>query len=155
MTKTTVDSGTRKRRIGSPEETAFLDLMRTTDMLSRGLVGVLKGEDLSATQYNVLRNLRGSPEGLACGEIACRMITRDPDVTRLLDRLEKRGLIARCRETKDRRTVMVRITPEGLKVVARLDGPVQTGHRRQLGHLGPARLRALTELLLAARSQVA
>ena len=63
------------------------------------------------TQYNVLRILRGTPEGLACGEIASRMITRDPDVTRLLDRLEKRGLISRCRETGDRRTVMVRITP--------------------------------------------
>ena len=77
---------------------------------------VLKTEDLSATQYNVLRILRGAPEGLPCGEIANRMITRDPDVTRLLDRLEKRGLISRCRETKDRRTVMARITPDGLKL---------------------------------------
>src|SRR5207245_9100987 len=94
---------------GCPEEAAFLDLMRTTDMLSRGLIHVLKAEDLSATQYNVLRILRGSPEGLACGEIASRMITRDPDVTRLLDRLEKRSLISRCRETKDRRTVMARL----------------------------------------------
>ncbi len=140
--------------MGSPEESAFLDLMRTTDTLSRGLVRILKAEDLSATQYNVLRILRGSPEGLACGEVACRMITRDPDVTRLLDRLEKRGLVARCRETKDRRTVMVRITPEGLKVLARLDGPVQAGHRQQLGHLGQERLRALAGLLQAARSQV-
>ena len=74
----------------APEEAAFLDLLRTTDMLSRGLVRVLKTEDLSATQYNVLRILRGAPEGLPCGEIASRMITRDPDVTRLLDRLEKR-----------------------------------------------------------------
>lgn len=153
--KTTLESGKRKRRIGSPEEAAFLELMRTTDMLSRGLVRVLKNEDLSATQYNVLRILRGAPEGLACGDIASRMITRDPDVTRLLDRLEKRALISRCRETKDRRTVMARITPEGLKLLGGLDEPVQTGHRRQLGHLGPERLRALTELLLAARSQVA
>ena len=59
---------------------------------------VLKAEDLSSTQYNVLRILRGAPEGLPCGEIASRMITRDPDITRLLDRLEKRGLISRCRE---------------------------------------------------------
>ncbi len=145
----------RKPRIGSPEEAAFLDLLRTTDMLSRGLVRVLKTEDLSATQYNVLRILRGAPDGLPCGEIASRMITRDPDVTRLLDRLEKRQLISRCRETKDRRTVMVRISPEGLKVLARLDEPVQAGHRQQLGHLGRERLIALTELLLAARSQVA
>jgi len=153
--KKTSESSNSRPRIGSLEESAFLELMRTTDMLSRGLARILKSEELSATQYNVLRILRGAPEGLACGEIACRMITRDPDVTRLLDRLEKRGLIARCRETKDRRSVMARITPEGLKLLTRLDEPVQSGHRRQLGHLGRENLQALTELLLAARSQVA
>ena len=138
-----------------PEEAAFLDLLRTTDMLSRGLVHVLKTEDLSATQYNVLRILRGAPEGLACGEIAGRMITRDPDVTRLLDRLEKRGLISRCRETKDRRTVMARITPEGLTLLSRLDEPVRAAHRKQLGHLGRTRLRTLAKLLSLLRSHVA
>ncbi len=143
-----------KRRPDCPEETVFLELLRTTDMLARGLAGVLKAEDLSAHQYNVLRILRGSPEGLPCGEIASRMITRDPDITRLLDRLEKRTLISRCRETKDRRMVMARITPEGLKLLARLDEPVVEGHRKQLGHLGRERLRALTELLHAARSAV-
>ena len=144
-----------RRSHAFPEEAAFLDLLRTTDLLSRGLIGVLKAEDLSATQYNVLRILRGAPEGLPCGEIANRMITRDPDVTRLLDRLEKRSLISRCRETKDRRTVMVRITPAGLKLLARLDTPVQDGHRRQLGHLGREQLKTLTELLRMARSRVA
>ena len=114
-----------------------------------------QAEDLSATQYNVLRILRGSPAGLPCGEIASRMITRDPDVTRLLDRLEKRALISRCRETKDRRTVMARMTPEGLILLARLDEPVRAAHRKQLGHLGRDRLRILTELLRASRSQVA
>ena len=136
------------------EEAAFLELLRTTDMLSRGLAHLLKNEDLSANQYNVLRILRGAPQGLPCGEIANRMITRDPDVTRLLDRLEKRGLVARCRQTKDRRTVMTRITAEGLKLLARLDEPIQSGHRRQLGHLGRERLRALAELLQASRSKV-
>ncbi len=145
--KETIPSENKRRRAACPEEAAFLDLLRTTDMLSRGLIQVLKTEDLSATQYNVLRILRGAPEGLACGEIASRMITRDPDITRLLDRLEKRGLISRCRETKDRRTVMARITPEGLKLLARLDEPVQAAHRKQLGHLGRERLRALAELL--------
>jgi len=143
-----------KRRRGCPEEAAFLELARTSDMLSRGLVRILKTEDLSPTQYNVLRILRGTPEGLPCGEIAARMITRDPDVTRLLDRLEKRNIISRCRETEDRRMVMVRITPDGLKALARLDGPVVEAHRRQLGHLGKDRLRALTELLKAARAAV-
>ncbi|HTC92595.1 MAG TPA: MarR family transcriptional regulator, partial [Terriglobales bacterium] len=140
--------------VGSPEEAAFLDLLRTTDMLSRGLVGVLKSEDVSPTQYNVLRILRGAPDGLPCGEIASRMITRDPDVTRLLDRLEKRGLISRGRETRDRRMVLARITPEGLKLLARLDEPVQAAHRKQLGHLGRERLRVLTELLQVSRNQV-
>jgi len=149
-----IQSGNKRRRTAYPEEAAFLDLLRTTDLVSRGLVKVLKTEDLSATQYNVLRILRGSPAGLACGEIASRMITRDPDITRLLDRLEKRGLISRCREAKDRRTVMARITPEGLKLLARLDEPVQAAHRKQLGHLGRERLRALTELLGVSRGQV-
>src|SRR5207302_9689773 len=129
---------------GAPEEAAFLALLRTCDLLSRGPAQFLKSEDLSPTQYNVLRILRGAPPaGLPCGEIASRMITRDPDITRLLDRLEKRELISRCRETKDRRTVMARITPEGLELLARLDEPVQAGHRRQLGHLGRERLRLL------------
>ena len=133
---------------------SFLELLRTTDMLSRRLIAVLKTEDLSPTQYNVLRILRGAPEGLPCGEIASRMITRDPDITRLLDRLEKRGLISRSRETKDRRMVLTRITPEGLELLARLDEPVQEAHRKQLGHLGRERLRTLTELLRAARANV-
>ncbi len=154
MTKLVAPGKGKGKGVGSPEETAFLDLLRTTDMLSRGLAQLLKTEALSSTQYNVLRILRGSPEGLPCGEVANRMITRDPDVTRLLDRLEKRGLISRCRETKDRRTVMARITTEGLKVLARLDEPVQAAHSRQLGHLGRERLRALTELLQVSRSQV-
>ena len=137
----------------SPEETAFLDLLRTCDLLSRSPAQVLKSEDLSATQYNVLRILRGSPDGLPCGEIGCRMITRDPDITRLLDRLEKRGLILRWRENRDRRVVKARISPEGLKLLARLDEPVQVAHRKQLGHLGKERLRALSDLLAAARTK--
>jgi DNA-binding MarR family transcriptional regulator len=138
----------------SSEEAAFLDLLRTTDMLSRGLVAILKPEDLSSTQYNVLRILRGAPEGLPCGEIAKRMITRDPDITRLLDRLEKFGLISRSRVARDRRTVIARISGAGLKLLARLDEPIQEAHRKQLGHLGRERLRLLTDLLREARSQL-
>ena len=142
-------------KIGSPEETLFLDLVRTTDILSRRPALTLKKEDLSPTQYNVLRILRGSPDGLSCGEIGARMITRDPDITRLLDRMEKRGLISRCRETTDRRTVMARITPAGLELVGHLDEPIQAVHRVQLGHLGEGRLRKLGELLSACLDQLA
>ncbi|HXE07067.1 MAG TPA: MarR family transcriptional regulator [Acidobacteriaceae bacterium] len=134
-----------------PEEAAYLELLRTTDQLSRRLAGVLKDEDLSSNQYNVLRILRGSPDGLACGEIGDRMITRDPDITRLLDRLERRGLIERWRDERDRRVVMGKITPEGLKLLSRMDDPVQKAHRREVGHLGAKRLAELVELLKAAR----
>ena len=144
-----------RRPPACPEETTFLELMRTSDLLSRTLVPVLKAEDLSPNQYNVLRILRGAPGGLACGEIANRMITRDPDVTRLLDRLEKRQLIARCRESKDRRMVLTRITPEGLQLLARLDLPVREAHVRQLGHLGAKRLQDLAKLLQACRQEAA
>lgn len=135
----------------SLEETVFLDLLRTSDVLARRIAYVLKNADLSSNQYNVLRILRGAPEGLPCGEIGSRMITRDPDITRLLDRLEKRALISRCRETKDRRMVLTRISPEGLKLLSQLDEPVQQAHQEQLGHLGKERLRALAELLRDSR----
>lgn len=143
----------RKRAV-SPAETAFVELVRTADILSRGPASLLKQHDLSGTQYNVLRILRGAPEGLACGEIAARMITRDPDVTRLLDRLEKRGLVSRCREEQDRRTVITRITPAGLKLLADLDKPVQAMHREQFGHLGRELIQRLISLLRQVRQAV-
>ncbi len=136
------------------EEAAFLDMWRTADLLSAGPARAIKAEHLSLTQYNVLRILRGAPEGLVCGEIAKRMITRDPDITRLLDRLEKRGLIARRREPADHRRVVTRITSAGLRLLARLDRPVREAHQRQLGHLGPGRLRKLAQLLRLARARL-
>jgi DNA-binding MarR family transcriptional regulator len=151
---TKTQSARTRRRAACPEEVAFLDLLRTCDLLARGPAQVLKYEDLSPTQYNVLRILRGAPEGLPCGEISNRMITRDPDITRLLDRLEKRALISRCRETKDRRMVMARITPDGLKLLGFLDEPVEETHQKQLGHLGKDRLRILAELMEAARAGI-
>ena len=136
------------------EEDAYVELLHATDRLTRGIAAVLKTEDLSLTQYNVLRILRGAPDGLPCGEVARRLVTREPDITRLLDRMEKRGLISRSRETKDRRTVMTRITASGLGTVDRLDAPMQAIHHKQLGHLGRGRLQALLDLLRDARSKI-
>jgi DNA-binding MarR family transcriptional regulator len=136
-----------------PEEAVFVELARTVDLLSRGPTQLLKQHDLSPNQYNVLRILRGAPEGLLCGEIAARMISRDPDITRLLDRLEKRGLIGRCREDPDRRKVQVRIAVDGLSLLKRLDPPVCDLHRAQIGHLGQRRLLELSRLLLACREK--
>jgi len=141
------------RPISCPEEVLFVELMRTADLLARAPARLLKHHDLSSNQYNVLRILRGSPRGLLCGEISARMITRDPDITRLLDRLEKRGLIGRCRENPDRRRVHVRITATGLALLGPLDRSVCDLHRRQLGHLGPARVRELTAMLTASCKQ--
>jgi len=144
----------QKRPFGSLEEEAYLNLLRTADALFRGEEALLKPLDLSPPQYNVLRILRGAgAEGLACTEIADRMLTRDPDVTRLLDRLERRGLAARVREHRDRRVITARITEEGLRVLEQLDRPIVALQRQQLGHLGRKRLESLVELLESARAK--
>jgi len=136
-----------------PEESVFVELLRIADRLSRAPAQMLKEHDLSPNQYNILRILRGAPDGLLCGEIAARMITRDPDITRLLDRLEARGLIARSRPDQDRRRVLTRIAAEGLALLNRLDGPICEIHRRQLGHLGRKRLTDLGHLLEGCSSE--
>ena len=136
----------------SLEAEVFLNLMRTADLFARSGEAILKPVGLSLTQYNVLRILRGAGEqGLCCRELAERMITRDPDVTRLLDRLERRGLLARCRDSKDRRIITVRISAAGRRILKDLDTPVAKHHRKQLSHMGQGDLRRLAELLVAAR----
>jgi DNA-binding MarR family transcriptional regulator len=149
----TATTEARTHRGLCPEEEVFVNLLQTTDALIRATEGVLKAVDVLPTQYNVLRILRGSPEGLPCSEIGERMISRDPDMTRLLDRMEKRGLISRERGTEDRRVVVTKITRTGKEVLARLDPPVKEIHQRMLGHLGTKRLEALGELLRAARER--
>ncbi len=137
----------------SPEEAVYVALQRTADRLLQGAEATLKPHGLSPTQYNVLRILRGAePTGLPCRDIGERLITRDPDVTRLLDRLERRGLVTRARTAEDRRVVRTRITPAGLDLLKGLDGPIADTHRRQLGHLQAARLRNLLDLLESARN---
>ncbi len=137
------------------EAHAFVSLMRTADTLSRGAEALLKPYSLSGTQYNILRILRGAGEkGLACREVGDRLISRDPDITRLLDRMESRGLIARARESQDRRVVKTRITAEGLRLLDELDKPVHDLHRRQWRHLPAKQLRQLSILLDRARGHV-
>jgi MarR family transcriptional regulator, organic hydroperoxide resistance regulator len=135
------------------ETEAILNLQKTLDVVEHEFEEVLKPSAVSRAQYNVLRILRGAePVGLKCSEISERMVSRDPDITRLLDRLDKRGLISRIREERDRRVVRTRITAAGLELLATLDVPVESAGRRALGHLGPKRLAQLIELLEAARS---
>ena len=144
----------KSRPFDSLEQEAMLNVMRTADVLAGEVADILKASGLSATQYNVLRILRGAgPDGLPCGEVAQRMITRDPDVTRLLDRMEKRKLISRCREKRDRRVVCARITSTGEKILAELDPVVIEAHRKQLGHLNADQLKLFIELLELARKR--
>jgi DNA-binding MarR family transcriptional regulator len=145
----------QSRPFSTLEEEAYLNVQRTANVLSQGMAELLKRHDLTQTQYNVLRILRGAgKEGLTAGDIGDRMITRDPDVTRLLDRLEKRGLVERWRCSHDRRVVWTRITDAGLKAIAPLDPTVSEIHIRQLAHLGRDRLVELIELLEAARERL-
>lgn len=142
------------RAVGSCEESVYLSLLRTAEFLSRGVTETLSQADLTPTQYNALRILRGAgQQGASCSEIGERMVTKDSDITRLLDRLETRGLVSREREAKDRRRIMTRITNEGLRVLAELDKPVVQCHRRQLGHLGEKQLASLAKLLQTVRDK--
>ena len=143
------------------QQEVFLNVIRTADHFARAFEELLKPYNLSPTQYNVLRILRGasgSPEklgpcdGIPCKTIGEHMLTRDPDITRLLDRLEARSLITRQRDTEDRRVVSTRITPEGLRVLKELDKPVLDFHRGQLTHMPEAKLQQLIDLLENARS---
>ncbi len=146
----------RARRAPRPlEEAVFLGLLRTADALLREVDQLLEAAELSPTQYNVLRILRGAaPAGLACREIGARMLTRDPDITRLLDRLEARGLVTRARQRDDRRVVKTRITSKGLRLLKALDKPMSELHHRQLKHLPAPRLRQLARLLERARERM-
>jgi DNA-binding MarR family transcriptional regulator len=132
----------------SLEAHAFVTLQKAADGLAVQVEQLLKSNDLTAAQYNTLRILRGAePEGLPCSTIADRMISHDPDMTRLLDRMEKRTLITRERQKDDRRVVKARITPQGLELLRTLDQPVHDMHKRQFAHVPGARLKLLIELL--------
>jgi DNA-binding MarR family transcriptional regulator len=140
------------RAFRSPEEEAYLSIQRTAAILEHAFESALKEFGITATQYNVLRILRGAgPDGLCRNEIGERLIRRVPDVTRLLDRLEDMHLVARARGGDDRRFVTTRITQGGLRVLERLERVVAAIHDEQLGHLGAARLRTLIGLLAAVR----
>jgi DNA-binding MarR family transcriptional regulator len=136
------------------EDEAFVSVLRTAEAFLWREAELLKPYEVTQAQYNVLRILRGAgPEGLICREIGERMISRDPDVTKLLDRLEARGLVRRDRQEKDRRVIDVRITAGGLALLKEVDGPVLELTESLLGHLGERKLRALINLLEEAREQ--
>lgn len=134
----------------SLEAEVFLALQLAANRLLDPWTRYLRTEGLTHGQYNVLRILRGArPEALSCGEIAGRMISRDPDITRLLDRLDNQGLVERHRDAADRRAVLTRISPAGLNLLERLEIPAATMAPRALAPLGRRRLQELNSLLAA------
>ena len=137
----------------SREQEAYLALLRTADALQTQVEARLKEFGLTGTQYNALRILRGAgPEGLPCSEIGERMITHDPDITRLLNRLEDRGFVKRTRAKNDRRVICGKITPAGLKLLREMDSPLEKRGREMLRHVGQEKLKELIELLELVRS---
>ena len=142
----------QERPFDSREEEAVLNLMRTSDCLQRAFQRKMRTWGITSTQYNVLRILRGSqPRGLTCSGIGDRMITAEPDITRLLARLRALKLIRQQRDKRDRRVVWTQISPAGLALLAETDPVVQNLPRELLGHLGDDRLAELIHLLELAR----
>jgi DNA-binding MarR family transcriptional regulator len=138
----------RAKRSVILEEEAFIAILRAADRLERQIAELFKRYNLTPTQYNALRILRGGgPDGLACSHIGDRMISRDPDITRLLDRLKRRGLISRRRGQNDRRIIKTFITPAGLELLGRIDRPIEKFHLRALGDVKKNDLRGLIDVL--------
>jgi DNA-binding MarR family transcriptional regulator len=154
MTPDLLDELHQTRPFGSLYQEAFLNIARTEAVLGDGIDRVLAPKGLSRTQYNVLRMLRGADaNGLCRNDIRDRLITRMPDVSRLLDRMEEAGLVVRVRSSEDRRHVLTRLTDEGSALVDGLADAVAREHERQLGHLTEEQLRTLIGLLSAARER--
>jgi len=143
----------QKKPFGSLQQEAQLNIVRTGNLLTDSFERLLKPHGITGTQYNVLRILRGAePEGLCRNEVRERLLSRMPDATRLLDRMEEAGLVTRSREGDDRRMVTTRITEKGRTLVDGLDDVVEEEHLRRLGHLSEKQTRKLIKLLTLVRS---
>ena len=143
----------QKKPFGSLQQEAQLNIVRTGNLLTDSFEQLLKPHGITGTQYNVLRILRGAePEGLCRNEVRDRLLSRMPDATRLLDRMEQAGLVTRSREGDDRRLVTTRITANGRRLVDELDAVVEEEHQRRLGHLSEKQTRKLIKLLTLVRS---
>ena len=145
----------KKRPFESLEQEAALNVVRTNDQIQIRFARLFREYDLTPSQYNVLRILRGEGKPLPILEIAERTITVVPGITGLIDRLEQAGFVARERCPKDRRVIYVALTKEGNKVVTALDQPVMDLHKQLLGHLNQTELREVSHLLEKVREGLA
>jgi DNA-binding MarR family transcriptional regulator len=155
MTSDLQDEIQQTKPFRSLQQEAQLSVMRTGSLLMDALEQLLKPHGITATQFNVLRILRGAePEGLCRNELRDRLLTRMPDVTRMLDRMVEAGLVERGREGDDRRKVRTRITPKARALVDKLDDVVAEEHERRFGQLGKKRLRKLIDTLTEVRQNL-
>lgn len=142
----------QQRPFSSPEEEALLNLLRTSDCLERAVQRKTRAWGITATQYNVLRILRGAqPDGLPCAAIGKRMIAAEPDITRLLKRLKALKLIRQRRDRQDRRVVWTQISQAGLDLLRSMDPAIEQAPGELLGHMSRAQLAQLIRLLERAR----
>ena len=142
----------QERPFSSAEEEALLNLMRTSDVLHRAFHRKTRDWGVTSTQYNVLRILRGAqPRGLTCAAIGSRMITAEPDITRLLSRLKALKLIRQQRDRHDRRVVWTQISEAGLELLKAMDPVIERVPRELLGHMSKAELTELIKLVELAR----
>jgi DNA-binding MarR family transcriptional regulator len=146
----------KRHEFALPEQEATLNVIRTATRLMETGERVLKPHGISGPLYNILRIVRGvGGEGVPSGEIGVQMVTPTPDVTRLVDRLEKLELATRHRKDCDRRVVLVRLTPKGRRLLSKLDPLIEQMHRDTLGHLTPGELDSINELMVRVRDSPA
>ena len=132
----------------TPEREVYLLLQHVAGLHIQELAVLLRPAGITPEQYHVLRVLRDAGAGgLSCNAVAERSVSGDPDVTRLLDRLERQRWVSRAREASDRRVVTARITKDGRRLLEELEEPVTALHVRQLERLGKGDLRSLQRLL--------
>ena len=143
----------QRKGFHSAQQEGAIGIVRTADVLKRRFAKLMEPHGISGQQYNVLRILRGAGEALPTLDIAERMIEEAPGITRLLDRLEKKGLVKRERCATDRRQVLVEITRKGLSLLERLDGPIGVADDSALGEISAADLKSLIRILDAIREQ--
>lgn len=144
----------KKGPFDSLEQEAMLSILRTSDLLENRLARLLREYDLTPSQYNAMRIMRGEGEPMPCLEVAQRMIQVAPAITRVVDQLVGRGLISKQQSREDRRVFLVELTASGTRLLKKLDEPIQSLHQSLLGHVSKSDLKMLNGILEIAREGI-
>ncbi len=144
----------KKGPFDSLEQEAMLGILRTSDLLENRLARLLREHDLTPSQYNAMRIMRGEGQPMPCLEVADRMIQVAPAITRVVNQLVRRRLINKQQSGEDRRVFLIELTPSGMRMLKKLDEPIRQLHRRLLGHVSKADLKSLNAILETARGGI-